>query len=128
MARKWWILSYAREDMIAALDKLPRYVVCGRVTKRPIFEFVDVRIRPNDALQVFPYADDFPLKAVHGALDDAVRVAYGMGKDEDALEFLLNVNAQVASAEADARKVQGPGLPECVADRASYITNDCISA
>jgi hypothetical protein len=211
--RKWWILSYAREDMIAALDKLPRYVVCGRVTKRPIFEFVDVRIRPNDALQVFPYADDYsfgvlqsgihwawfvarcstlksdfrytsntvfdsfpwpqaptekavrrvadaavalrnkrnelrakhglsfrelyrslelpgdhPLKAVHGALDDAVRVAYGMGKDEDALEFLLNVNAQVASAEADARKVQGPGLPECVADRASYITNDCISA
>jgi hypothetical protein len=32
--RKWWILSYAREDMIAALGKLPRYVVCGRVTKR----------------------------------------------------------------------------------------------
>lgn len=57
--KRWWVLSYAREDMIAALAKLPRYIVCGRVTKRPIFEFVDVRIRPNDALQVFPYADDY---------------------------------------------------------------------
>jgi hypothetical protein len=45
--------------MIEALAKLPRYVVCGRVTKRPIFEFIDVGIRPNDALQVFPYADDY---------------------------------------------------------------------
>lgn len=57
--RKWWILSYPREEMIAALSKLSRYVVCGRVTKRPIFEFVDVTVRPNDALQVFPYADDY---------------------------------------------------------------------
>lgn len=57
--RKWWSLSYARDDMIASLGKLPRYIACGRVTKRPIFEFVDTRIYPNDALQVFPYADDY---------------------------------------------------------------------
>ncbi|MCI0541578.1 MAG: hypothetical protein L0Z50_40790 [Verrucomicrobiales bacterium] len=57
--KKWWLLSYQREDLISALAQLPRYVVCGRVTKRPIFEFVDVRIRPNDALQVYPYSDDY---------------------------------------------------------------------
>ena len=38
--RKWWIMSYAREDMIAAITKLSRYIVCGQVTKRPVFEFV----------------------------------------------------------------------------------------
>jgi hypothetical protein len=57
--KKWWVLSYPREDLIKALSSLARYVVCGRVTKRPIFEFVATRIRPNDALQVFPYADDY---------------------------------------------------------------------
>src|SRR5262249_26422525 len=38
---------------------LPRYIVCGRVTKRPIFDFVDSRIHPNDSLTVFPLQDDY---------------------------------------------------------------------
>jgi hypothetical protein len=41
------------------LQKLPRYCVCVRVTRRPIFEFIDSSIHPNDALQVFPLADDY---------------------------------------------------------------------
>lgn len=57
--RSWWLLSYAREAMFKKLDKLPRYIVCGRVTKRPIFAFVDRSIRPNDALQVFAFDDDY---------------------------------------------------------------------
>jgi hypothetical protein len=65
--KKWWLLSYPREEMIAALSKLPRYVVCGRVTKRPIFEFVDVKMRPNDALQVFPYADNYSFGILQSA-------------------------------------------------------------
>ena len=57
--RKWWIMSYPREDMVRAISDLSRYIVCGRVTKRPIFEFISVRIRPNDACMVFPYEDDY---------------------------------------------------------------------
>ncbi|MBN8911044.1 MAG: class I SAM-dependent DNA methyltransferase [Rhizobiales bacterium] len=57
--KRWWQLSYAREDMIEALNALDRYIVCGRVTKRPIFEFVSRDVHPNDALQVFPYDDDY---------------------------------------------------------------------
>lgn len=57
--RAWWQLSYAREEMIAAVRRLSRYAVCGRVTKRPIFAFVDTKVRPNDALQVFAYEDDY---------------------------------------------------------------------
>lgn len=57
--KKWWLLSYPREDMVAALGNIPRYIACARITKRPIFEFVSARIRPNDVVQVFPYPDDY---------------------------------------------------------------------
>jgi N-6 DNA Methylase len=57
--KSWWQLSYGREEMIIALEKLPRYIVCGQVTKRPIFAFVSTEVRPNAALQVFAYEDDY---------------------------------------------------------------------
>lgn len=57
--KKWWRFSYPREELISRITKLPRYIACGRVTKRPIFEFIANDIRPNDALQVFPLADDY---------------------------------------------------------------------
>jgi len=57
--RSWWKLSYAREDMVQELSSLPRYIVCGQVTKRPIFGFLDRNIRPNAALQVFAFDDDY---------------------------------------------------------------------
>ncbi|HET9868576.1 MAG TPA: type IIL restriction-modification enzyme MmeI, partial [Nitrospira sp.] len=38
---------------------LNRYIVCGRVTKRPIFEFVAPDIHPNDSLTAFPLNDDY---------------------------------------------------------------------
>jgi len=56
---RWWLLFRARGQMINAISKLPRYIVCGRVTKRPIFAFVDPTIHPNDSLTVFPLADDY---------------------------------------------------------------------
>ena len=56
---KWWILSYPRQEMIEIIGKLTRCIVCGRVTKRPIFEFISSNIRPNDALQVFAFSDDY---------------------------------------------------------------------
>lgn len=55
----WWRLSWRRGEMLAAISGLSRYIVCVRVTKRPIFEFVSQSIRPNDALVVFPLEDDY---------------------------------------------------------------------
>jgi hypothetical protein len=57
--RSWWQLSYSREDMINAIERTSRYIVCGQVTKRPIFAFISNQIRPNAALQVFAYEDDY---------------------------------------------------------------------
>jgi hypothetical protein len=57
--RSWWKMSYAREDLIDKISGLTRYIACARTGKRPIFVFLDSDVRPNDALQVFTYDDDY---------------------------------------------------------------------
>jgi hypothetical protein len=57
---RWWIHWRGRADRIAAGGKLKgRYVACSRVTKRPVFVFVSLAIRPGDALQTFVFDDDY---------------------------------------------------------------------
>jgi hypothetical protein len=57
--KTWWLLKRPREQMLAALLPLSRYIVCARVTKRPIFEFLSSSIRPDSSLTVFAFADDY---------------------------------------------------------------------
>ena len=57
--KTWWQLKRKRRRMTNAIEKIPRYVVCVRHTKRPIFEFLSSRVRPDSALTVFPLADDY---------------------------------------------------------------------
>jgi hypothetical protein len=68
-----------------------------------------------------------PLKDAQAALDDAVRTAYGMPADQEATEFLLDLNKLVAEDEAEGRLVQGPGLPRGY-DRSDgrWTSDDCI--
>lgn len=56
---RWWKYWRGRPEMLDRLTTLPRYIACARVTKRPIFEFIDPAIHPNDALQLFTLADDY---------------------------------------------------------------------
>jgi hypothetical protein len=56
---KWWRLFRGRGKMLKSIDKVSRYIACGRVTKRPIFEFIDPVIHPNDSVMVFPFDDDY---------------------------------------------------------------------
>lgn len=57
--KRWWTLSYRRTELMNAIANVNRYIVCGRVTKRPIFEFVGPDIHPGDALSVFVLEDDY---------------------------------------------------------------------
>jgi hypothetical protein len=57
--RYWWRQAYDRPEMIAAINKISRYVVCSAHTKRPIFDFVGPSIRPDHALFVFVFDDDY---------------------------------------------------------------------
>jgi hypothetical protein len=58
-AKTWWQFWRPRPEVIALLTTLPRYIVCSRVTKRPIFEFVSPAIHPNEAVVAFTFADDY---------------------------------------------------------------------
>jgi len=56
---RWWQLSFPRPELISQVDRLRRFVVCSRVTKRPVFVFVSPAIRPGDALSCFSFEDDY---------------------------------------------------------------------
>lgn len=66
--KRWWLLSYPREDMIEAISPLKRYIVCGQLTKRPIFEFVSTGIRPNAQCMVFAHEDDYTFGILQSGL------------------------------------------------------------
>ncbi|QPI65057.1 DNA methyltransferase [Vreelandella venusta] len=55
----WWKMSYPRYELMDTLEGITRYIACGRVTKRPIFEFISSSIHPNDSVVVFPCTDDY---------------------------------------------------------------------
>lgn len=57
--KRWWQMSYSRDDLMQKLRGMDRYIVCGQVTKRPIFDFVSPKINPNAALTVFTHDDDY---------------------------------------------------------------------
>jgi hypothetical protein len=59
VAERWWQFRDYQPGTISAVRSVPRYVACSRVTKRPIFEFISSAINPDNALTVFPFADDY---------------------------------------------------------------------
>lgn len=66
--KRWWLLSYPRGQLMARLATLTRYIVCSRVTKRPVFDFVSASIHPSDALAVFPFEDDYSFGILQSSL------------------------------------------------------------
>lgn len=212
-AKKWWKFWRGRGEMIERINLVPRYIACSRVTRRPIFEFVCSEIHPNDALQVFPLADDYSfgvfqsslhaewfaercstmkrdprytsntvfdsfawpqkpskkdvkrvakasrelrsvrrklierqdsnlrdlyrvletpgkneLRDCHEALDKAVRSAYGMNSRDDVLEFLFQLNEELAISESEGELVVGPGIPPTIEHDADLYSTDSIHA
>ncbi len=72
-----------------------------------------------------------PLKDAQAALDAAVEAAYGKPADQEATEFLLEMNLALAEDEAAGETIQGPGLPK-VDDQdldpkdPRWFSTDCI--
>ena len=66
---KWWMLWRNRSELIAGSLRLnKRFVVCSRVTKRPIFVFLANDLRPSDKVQSFLFDDDFSFGILHSNL------------------------------------------------------------
>lgn len=209
--KNWFRLFRSRKELMDIIKTKGRYIVCSRVTKRPIFEFISSKINPNDALAVFPLDDDYsfgilqsaihwewfvarcstlkgdwrytsdtvfdtfpwpqnptkkqieevakqakalrdkrndymeehhltlrqlyrimddtpnnPISEIQTRLDNAVRDAYGMRRDADILQFLLDLNGKVYEREQNEEKVQGPGLPNKINDKNEFVSDDCV--
>ena len=57
--RTWWQHFRPRPELVGKIERISRYIVCSRVTKRPVFVFLSSEIRPGDALSCFTLQDDF---------------------------------------------------------------------
>ena len=55
----WWQHFRPRPELIGKIAQLSRYIVCSRISKRPIFVFISPAIRPGDALSCFALEDDY---------------------------------------------------------------------
>jgi hypothetical protein len=68
VAARWWQFRDYQPGTIAAIGGVPRYVAVSRVTKRPIFEFISSEIHPDNALVIFPLADDYSFGMLQSGL------------------------------------------------------------
>lgn len=59
LLENWWQHTGKQTALIKYLKKIDRYIGCSRVTKRPIFDFISNDIRPDSAIQVFAFDDDY---------------------------------------------------------------------
>jgi hypothetical protein len=57
--KTWWRLKRRRTEMLDAVEDLSRYIVCVRHTKRPVFVFLGPDVRPDSALTIFAFEDDY---------------------------------------------------------------------
>jgi len=55
----WWLLKRRRGELMELLNTTSRYIACSRVTKRPIFSFLDSSIHPDSSLSCFAFDDDY---------------------------------------------------------------------
>jgi SAM-dependent methyltransferase len=56
---RWWQFWNSRVELTAVLKKIPRFIGCSRVTRRPVMVFISSRICPSDLIQVFAFRDDY---------------------------------------------------------------------
>jgi hypothetical protein len=80
----------------------------------------------RDLYRIMEETPSNPVSVAQEKLDTAVMSAYGMGKNEDILAFLLALNLELAEKEARGEKIVGPGLPPVVDNPAEFITADCV--
>ncbi|MCX6873487.1 MAG: N-6 DNA methylase [Verrucomicrobia bacterium] len=77
MAERWWQFREPMPGTMTAIRSVPRYIACARVTKRPIFEFVDPRIHPDGKLCVFIFSDDYSFGVIQSSVHWAWAKARG---------------------------------------------------
>lgn len=65
----------------------------------------------RDLYRTMDLPGEHPVKDAHAKLNEAVREAYGMTKEDDPLPFLLSLGHSLSATESSGGCVMGPGLP-----------------
>lgn len=68
MAERWWQFRDYQPGAMSAISGLSRYIVCSRVTKRPIFGFVSSAIHPDCATTIVALEDDYSFGIIQSGL------------------------------------------------------------
>ena len=110
---------------LAQVREVARAAVDIRLLRAQLMEDHDLTLR--ELYRSLELPGDSPLKRAHARLDAAVRKAYKMRANEDALELLFGLNQKLAEQEASLQQVIGPGLPPAVKDTSEFITEDRVS-
>lgn len=69
--KTWWLHWRRREDMLAAIEPLQRYIATSRVgseKRTTVFTFVDSTVRPGDSLAIFALDDLYSLGVLSSRL------------------------------------------------------------
>lgn len=74
--KQWYRLFRPRKELMDIIQLKERYIVCSRVTRRPIFDFISKEISPSDALTVFPVDDDYSF----GILQSSIHWEWFVGR------------------------------------------------
>lgn len=65
--RHWWRLKRRRSALLRSVRPFSRFIVCSRVTKRPVFAFVSSQYVPDSSLSCFAFEDDYSFGILQSA-------------------------------------------------------------
>jgi SAM-dependent methyltransferase len=71
---KWWQHSYRREEFLAAILPLDRFITLSATAsqkRRPVYTFVSTAIHPSHAVQCFAFDDDYSLGILQSTAHEA---------------------------------------------------------
>jgi len=121
----WKTFPWPQEPSI---DDVVAVAIAGRelrASRRSLMEENGYSLR--ELHQSAEVSGPHPLKKAQAALDRAVEAAYGKPADQEATEFLLELNLCLAEDEANGETIQGPGLPKGLDPKdPRWFSTDCI--
>ena len=106
------------------IEKIAKYAKQLREKRREIMQQYNYSLR--DLYRIMEDSPDNPVSDIQDKLDQSVLNAYGIGKNDDILAFLLDLNNRVFEKEKRKLPVVSPGLPDFIDDHSQYMTTDCI--
>lgn len=57
--QKWWKYDRVRPSLIKFLSKTDRYIACSLISKKPTFEFIPSKVRPDATLKTIILSDNY---------------------------------------------------------------------